>query len=342
MPGMAGGIDRRVIAGAVAVPLVALAVVVAVAVGHGDGDAPEIPTTVATTTETIGPAAVDEAWNAELGAALDPLREALVELASSVAAHSTGELDRAGLAAVLDRLEPVLSSVRDAVHGLEPHRTDALAGPLVRTTAELYVLAIASHRASLAVDGDAAVQYDRLGRRLRILGDRIFDRARERTSAPVDPGPDVRLVRPAEVPDWERLELAAGPPLEPTDRNRPDDEPLAREDRRATQPAAAWRARVDRLDVPGVAEVQRAAGDPAALASLARQLVEAAEILRDEPVPDGDRGRADRLALGWLVRADAARASQLAALAPTPAGAPTRLAEQLLALSEEPALGATR
>ena len=334
MPGMAGGIDRRVIAGAVAVPLVALAVVVAVAAGGGGGDAPEAVTTTAVTAR---PASVDEAWNAELGDAFAPLRDALVELASSVDAHSTGELDDAGLASVLDRLAPVLSSVRDTVHALEPHRVDTLAGPLVATTAELYVLAVDAHRASLAVDGGAAVQYDRLGRRLRILGDRIFDRARERTSTPVDPGPDVRLVRPAEVPDWERLELAAGPPLEPTDRNRPDDAPLAREDRRATQPAAAWRARVGRLDVPGAPDVRRVADDPAALAALARQLVQAAEALRDEPVPDGDRGRADRLALGWLVRADAARAAQLAALAPSP---PADLAERLLVLGEEPALGA--
>ena len=335
MPGMAGGIDRRVIAGAVAVPLVALAVVVAVAAGGGSGDG-----SAPTTSQVTGPAAsVDEAWNDALAGAFAPLRGSLVELASSAEAHSAGELDDAGLGAVLDRLEPVVASVHDAVGDLEPHRVDSLAGPLVTATAELYVLAVDAHRASLAVDGGAAVQYDRLGRRLRILGDRIFDRARERTSTPVDPGPDVRLVRPAEVPAWERLELAAGPPLEPTDRNRSDEAPLARQDRRATQPEAAWRARVERLDVPA-AEVRGAAGDPGALAEVARKLVGAAEALRHEPVPDGDRGRADRLALGWLVRADAARAAQLAVLAPTPAGAGARLGERLLALSEEPALAA--
>lgn len=329
-----------IVALGVGIPLAALALAVAVLVG-GDGDDPAAPasTTTATTTatSTAGPEArIDESWNRALEAAVRPLDGVLVELASTVDRHSTGAATAQELAATLERVRPVVMDVRDDVAELPAHPDDPLATSLVATTAQLYVHAVEAHTASLTAGAaDVGDELDKLGRRLRILADRVFDRARERTSAPVELGDDVRLVRPAEVPDWERLELAAGPPLEPTDPNRPGDLPRERQERRRSQPVGDWSAAVEELDAPTAAAVRSAPVEE--LPGLARRLIAAAEALRDVAVPDGDRGRADRVALGWLLRADAARAAQLSELGPDVPGLDA-LAASLLELSSIPAL----
>lgn len=321
----------------VGIPLVALGLVVTVALWPGDDGAGGGASTTTAPPATPEPR-IDAAWNGDVAAAFQPLEDVLVELASSVDRRATGAASDAELAASLDRIRPHVVAVRDAVAELEPHPGDALAQPLVATSAELYVHAVDAHTASLeAGTPDLSRELDKLGRRLRILADRIFDRARERTSAPVDLGDDVRVVRPAEVPDWERLELAAGPPLERVDPNRPDELPLERRTDRLSQPEQDWLAVVRDLDAPTAADVRSAGGDD--LAPLARRLVAAAEALRDVPVPGGDRGRADRLALGWLLRADAARAAQVADIEPAVPGL-EQLAASVLALSATHALSA--
>ena len=305
----AGGPDRRVIAGAVAVPLVILLVLVATAVlgGGDDEDAPDPSGPVSTT----APVAVDADWDRAVADAFRPLAEALPTYARAVAEWSEGDRSDDELAATLDLVEPVLSEVVADAAALPSHRTDDRAGPLVAAAAELYVQGVAAHRAALAAtDGDVAEQWDRLGRRLRILGDRTFDRARERTSPAIDAGDSVDLRLPAEVPDFDRLELAVGPPLEAATADVTDALPRLRAGERPTQPLDDWQRAVDALDVPATEDVRAALSDADALGGLARRLVGAAEALRDEPVPDGDRGRADRLALGWLVLADASRAGR--------------------------------
>lgn len=327
-----GAVNPAVVALGVGFPLVALVVVVVVSMGGGS---PPVATSPPDTDVSPPAPTVDHEWNDDLAAALHPLTEVLVELATTVDQHAQ-EHSPDELATTLDRVGPVFASVRDSVDQLREHPADPLAKPLVLAAADLYVHAVSAHEASLAATAELAHQYDLLGRRLRILADRVFDRARERTSVAVDPGEGVRLVRPAEVPDWERLEVAAGPPLEASDPNRPGVLPLERDERRSSQPDRGWTAFVRGLDVPSTADVERASGDVDELGALARRLGAAAEALRDVPVPDGDTGRADRSALGWLLRAEAARAAQLTALRPAP---DTRaLAEALLALSDIPAL----
>jgi hypothetical protein len=311
---MAAAPDRRVIAVGLGIPLAILAVVAAVMLLDGGSDAePAAPAT--TTTTTTAAAQVDARWDAAVAEAFEPLVDVLPEYARTVDAWSTGQRSAEELEATLDRVEPVVMSVAEAARDVPAHRDEPLARPLVGDAADLYVHAVAAHRAALAVDDPAiAQQWDRLGRRLRIVGDRTFDRARELTAPPFEPTDGIDLRLPAEVPDFDRLELAVGPPLEPADTNVVDALPRLREDERASQPAAAWRAAVEALEAPTVADVEAAVGDPDELASVARRFVVAADALREEPVPDGDRGRADRTALRWLVLADGARAAQLAEL----------------------------
>ena len=116
--------------------------------------------------------------------------------------------------------------------------------------------------------------------------------------------------------------MAAGPPL--------DDPPPAadrlgsvREESRPTEPRPAWVGAVGRAAVPDTKALASAitAADPAALQLLARAYVAAAEKLRTEPDPAGPIGREEsaRYRLSLLVRADAARASQLATVVGDPA-----------------------
>lgn len=342
--GRAGGspVDRRVIGVGVGIPLLMLAAFVLTELGIGGDDegGAVVTTTVASDPPaSTAPLAVDEAWNTELESALQPLGEAIPQLSDAVRSWDSGELADAALIAVLDELEPLFAGVRSAVASLPAHPEDELAAPLVEQMGRLYVLAVDAHRSAVAASDEAtATQYDRLGRRLRVLGDRVFDRARERTAVAFDPGEGVELRLPAQIPDWTRLGLAVGPPLEPRDANV-DKLPLQREEERRSQPAAAWEDRVEDLGTPTTQRVGRAleAGDPGELAQLARELVAAAEALRSIPVPDGDPGRADRLALAWLVRSDAVRAAQLRALSGAEDG-DGELSRSLLEISDVAAL----
>lgn len=279
--------------------------------------------------------AIDEEWNDSLAGALRPLADVLPNYARDVDAWSTGEMSASDLTATLDTVEPIVRRVRDSVDDLEAHPRDPLARPLVVHSADLYVIALRAHRIALETSGDISMQYDHLGRRLRILGDRIFDRARERTAAPVDPGEGVTLELPAEVPDWTRVGVAVGPPLEAEDTNQDGALPRQREEERSSQSESDWLDAVADLNAPEPEEVRSARGDEAALAEHARALVAAAEALRDVPVPEHDRGRADRLALGWLVLADAARSAQLETLT----GHGTALVDVLLEMAATPELG---
>lgn len=325
--------DRRIIALGVGIPAVLLVVVLVASLLGGDGADEDD----AAPTSTTADVAVDQGWDRALAGAFEPLVDVLPRYARAVDEWSTGARSAAELSGVLDEVEPVVGEVADAAGALPAHRHDELARPLVADAAALYVQAVAAHRAAVAANDPAtAEQWDRLGRRLRILGDRTFDRARERTSPPLDPGEAVELRLPAEVPDFERLELAVGPPLEPQDANVTDALPRLREGERRSQPEAGWLEAVAALEAPTPDDVEAAFGAPDVLADLARRLVGAAEALRDEPVPAGDRGRADRTALGWLVLADAARAAQLVALG----GPPSDVPDALLAIAGDAALTA--
>lgn len=173
-------------------------------------------------------------------------------------------------------------------------------------TATLYLVHVDTHAASIRHEHREQVAL--LARRLRELADRIFDRGH----VLVDPdafegGDDVTINLPEEVPDWVAEGLAPGPPLEPSPPPPPADTPPLRQATRPVQPEADWLAAVAAAGAPDELDL---GGD---VAAQARAYVAAAEALRDEPDPDvdGGRERSAILRLGWLVKADAARAQQL-------------------------------
>ena len=204
-------------------------------------------------------------------------------------------------------------TVELAIQGAqETHRNVELlpehdARPLYLASAELYVQYERVLLAAIDLEpGDRRDQVVLLAHRLRELGDRVFDRGHHF----IDPDfgadqPDVDINLPAEVPDWEAEGMAPGPPFE-AEPGPPASTPPLREETRPTQPEDDW---LDAVDAAGAPDELDLDGD---LAAQARAYVAAADALGDEPdpdVPDG-RERSAVLRLGWLVKADAARAAQ--------------------------------
>ena len=159
--------------------------------------------------------------------------------------------------------------------------------------------------------GDLRGQLDLLARRVRELGDRVFDRGRLDLGVAPKRTPDVVVNEPEEVPIWTAEGLAAGPPLDDPPPARADTPPL-RAETRPEQSRARWERDVRAATAPSTTSLRAAIQleDADALRDLARRFVAAAEYLRDKPDPRGGREESARLRLSWLVAADAARSAQ--------------------------------
>lgn len=301
---------------ALVIPLAAIAVIAAVTLGSGSGSEP--PAVVASTTATTTDPEV-AAHEAAVATAYEPTLAELSSYLTTADEWRRGERSDGELRAAVDRLDGGIGRTREAVEALVSPPSAPLAVPVLE--ASLEVLAVVPAVQRLAIDqppGSRREQLDRSARRLRTLADRLFDRARELTSGPLASTDDVILRLPAEVPDWPDLDLTPGPPLAPEPRTGGDDEsgadeldPSLRRADRPSQPERRWLSFVDDLGAPASSAITEAGrGDPAPLGIAAGQLDAAARTVHRAPVPDGDRNRADRLALGLLVRAEAARLAQ--------------------------------
>jgi len=210
---------------------------------------------------------------------------------------------------------------RERVTHLATPRPFAAVHDLYERSAQLYVEVARVYRVAVASPAsELRSQLDLLARRVRELGDRVFDRGRALLSLD-DPAPGglVQVHRPEEVPIWPDEGLAAGPPLEDPPPPPAGLPPLRRETRPEEAPAE-WRHAVRTAGVPAVSALALAIGgrDGGQLRQLSRQLVAAAERLRDQPDPRGDREKGARVRLSLLVSADAARTAQAAALLADP------------------------
>jgi hypothetical protein len=194
---------------------------------------------------------------------------------------------------------------RRGVAALATPEEFATAHRLYEASALLYVECARVYRSAIGLADP--VQHDLLARRLRELGDRVFDRGRKELGLEVGSDPNVQVNLPEEVPDWVAEGLAAGPPLDDAP-GPPSSTPLLHQDR-PEQSRAAWRRDVGRAKAPSVGSLHTR--DDGELRDVARRFVAAAEYLRDRPDPRGGREESTRLRLSWLIAADAARARQL-------------------------------
>jgi hypothetical protein len=191
---------------------------------------------------------------------------------------------------------------------------------LYLAAARLYVEAVRVER--VAVDepaGDTRDQVHRASARLRVLGDRVYDRGVMNLEPRADDlGDATELVLPEEVPDWAALGLAPGPPLA----HLPIGEATfaERQKIRPEQPEPAWRKAVEAADLSSGAEIGQAirAGKAEDLGHLADRLTGAVTRLWSLPGPEGGRERFAVLSLGAMVKAEAARLAQAASFVEGP------------------------
>src|SRR5207248_356871 len=245
----------------------------------------------------------------------------------------------------------------DAVAKLETYKADPAVNTSFVDAADLYVetariYGVATEPASDALRG----QLNAAARRVRTLGDRIYDRGR----AVLDPtfyaapSSDVELRPPTEVPDWVAEGMAAGPPLAPTPGPAAATPPIREATCgngvappcRAEESASKWAGEVKKAGFPQPPDVLGAidAVDAAKLGVLAGEYEDKTRTLRARPDPKKARERAAVLGLGLLTDGEAARLGQAAAMLPA-GDARTRLqavARRCLVVGDgllEPGLG---
>jgi hypothetical protein len=294
---------------------VAVAVLVAVtlsACSNDDGDE-AAPTS---TSRADGERREAQAWSAEAERAYTPLDLTALELPGRVRAWLAGQRTAEELAADLAIARREVETVEQQVGDLRPFPRDPDVQDLYLWSTRLYVAYVDMLAAALASPaGDVRTQLELAARRLRILGDRVFDRGQARLKPFLheQPNPDIIINLPPDVPDWILEGMAAGPPLDDPP-PPPAPTPELREETRPTQPRDAWVAAVKAADPPSSGELLAAidAADPVRLRDLARRFDSVARALRGVADPDEPLGReeAAQVGLGLLVYAEAARAAQ--------------------------------
>lgn len=242
-----------------------------------------------------------EAWEEEaVGAFGGPdLTSGVVEMMDGAREWLAGERPTEQFKGELDRRRNQFLDVVARLDDLRQFPHDKRVNGLYRDAADLYLQVVRVYQAMVDTPpGDVRTQLDLLARRVRILGDRVFDRGRALILPSLDEpaSPDVDMRLPEEVPNWVEEGIAAGPPLD-VPPPPPSGEPTLRQPTRPQQPRADWLKAVRGLGLTATSE--------------AEVLIDAAERLRSVPDPNGDREEGARIRLSLLLDADALRAAQL-------------------------------
>jgi hypothetical protein len=284
--------------------------------GNGGGD--HISTTTSSTLARRAAAerAASQAWSTEAQAAFGGpgIAQRVTDLANGAHDWLAGTMSASDFKLRLDDDLGAFRAAREAVGKLRPYPYDKRVNEIFRGTTALYDDCVEVYEAALSAPaGDVRTQYDLLARRLRVLGDRVFDRGQALIDVHLHDAstPDVDIRRPEEVPNWVAEGLAAGPPLDAAP-PPPASEPQLRQATRPQQPRSAWLKAVADAGAPSSVDMTAAfdSSDVSRLADLATRLVGASEKLRNVPDPKGDREESARYRLGLLVLADAARTDQ--------------------------------
>jgi hypothetical protein len=343
------------VAAAVAVPvLVATGLVALIAANDDEGEGATRPPS-STTTVTASPEAT--AFQTQVDDAFKPLGDAIKVFLPRAQEFEAGTVTAADFKANIDLALPEFVKARDAVARIGPYQPAPAVNGYFLAAADLYVEVARIY--DVAIDPAAEplrAQLTLAARRLRTLGDRIYDRGRIVLDPAFYPPPsaDVELRPPTEVPDWVAEGMAAGPSLADPP-GPPAEVPPIREATcaegvappcRKEESKKKWERRVKDADFPQPAEVARALDeqDSARLGELAAAYESKIRRLRAAPDPKGDRERSAVVALGLLMDGEAARLGQAASLLP-PGEARTRLlavARRVLVIADgllDPRLG---
>ena len=249
-----------------------------------------------------------EAWEEEALAAFGgpDLTQGVLDMVEGSRLWLAGERPTEQFKTELERQHNRFLDVIVRLDELREFPYDERVDDMYRDAADMYLQTVRVYQAMITTPpGDVRTQHDLLARRVRILGDRVFDRAREliKPTLHEEANPDVDIRLPEEVPNWVEEGIAPGPPLDDPP-PAPSGEPTLRRPTRPQQPRDDWLAALEALDLPPALLT----GD---LRANARALIAAAEQLRTIPDPEGDREEGARIRLSLLIEADAARAGQL-------------------------------
>lgn len=313
-----------VVAVALAATAGIIAAIAAYQGGSGSSGGPTSTTSSTLSATQLRQRDVASSWSDQASAAFggSDLATEVATMVNGQADFKAGKLSANDLAGRLTTVSSSFVAARDKVSGLPPFPLSALVKPLYVRAAQLYVEAVRLLRQEVTLPpGPLADQTALAVARVRELGDRVFDRGRVVVDGflrqPTSPDVEVRL--PEEVPEWGPEGLAAGPPLEAVP---PPPRAAVAPTRQATRPTEAssrWRHAVQSVPTPSAPAVAAAIAAPDAtqLRDLADRLQTAVDRLGIEPDPAGAGGREEsaRFRLALLLREEATRVAQLAALA---------------------------
>jgi hypothetical protein len=287
------------------------------------GGAATASSTTVTGATPLTPAEIAEqrtasAWSAQAQHALQPLLDETPTLEAAVNDFLAGTGSAAVFTSEVARSLVAFAAAEQAVRELQAFPWGAAVNDEYLRSTRLYVeWAHVDQVLVAAPAGDVRTQLGLMARRVRELGDRVFDRGQDLVTPRLHlaASPDIQTRLPLEVPDWPAEGLEPGPPLAPS-QPAPTGALPVREGVRPTQSRPGWIAAIQQADLPAPGELGRAihAGDAASLGGLAGRLEATAAALDAVPDPVGGREDADLARLAILVHAEAARAAQAATL----------------------------
>lgn len=317
------------VAAAVVAPLVVAIALIALVAANHSGDSGSASPASSSSTTTVTASKTAKAFQDKADEAFKPLGDAIKVFLPKAQDFEAGKVAPGDFKGAVDAALPEFVKARDAVAKLARYKPAPAVNRYFVDAADLYVeVARIYGVASDPASDPLRAQLDVAARRLRTLGDRIYDRGR----VVLDPtfygasSQDVELRPPTEVPDWVAEGMAAGPPLAPAP-GPPAASPPIRETTcgtgvaapcRAEESQSKWESRVKKAAFPQPSDIVRAldAADAARLADLAGAYEAKTRTLREGPDPKGHRERAVVVELGLLTDGEAARLGQAASLLP--------------------------
>jgi hypothetical protein len=315
------------VAAAVIAPLLVAAALIGLVASVNKDDNGSSSSSSSTTTPTASKGAQD--FQKKVDEAFKPLGDAIKVFLPKAQEFDAGKVTPADFKPFVDQALPEFVKARDAVAAIPKYEKKPVINTYFVDAADLYVETARIYGVSADPAADALrAQLNTVAKRVRTLGDRIYDRAR----IVIDPSfyatssQDVEVRPPTEVPDWVAEGMAAGPPLAP-EPGPPASSPPTRvatcgkgvnSPCRTEQSKSQWESRVKGAGFPRPPDVAQAleAADATKLAELAAAYETKTRDLMAGPDPKGDRERAAAVGLGLLSAGEAARLGQAATVLP--------------------------
>src|SRR5581483_10025840 len=301
------------VAAAVTVPVMAAVAAIAL-VGANTSHQGSSPTSSSSTT-TVTASKAAQAYQGKVDDAFRSLGDAVKIFLPKAQDFEAGKVAPADFKGAVDAALPEFEKARDAVAKLPKYKADPAVNKYFLDSADLYVETARIYGAATDPAADTLrAQLTLSARRVRTLGDRIYDRGR----VVLDPSfyassQNVELRPPTEVPDWVAEGMAAGPPLASAP-GPPAATPPVRSEVSASKGVSA----VKKAGLPQPADVRAAidAADGARLGALAGEFEDKVRTLQAGPDPKKQRERAAVAGLGLLTAGESARLGQEAAMLP--------------------------